>query len=72
MIPTILHVSINPAGLVHRGDAKFVWLVGCEGERSEPNGGTRQNGLVCRIQDKLDSDKFGNEAGDQIGGLIKP
>ncbi len=66
-----LHDSTKPAqatGLVRRGVAKFVWIQfgGWAVTRSRLSEAKPQ---TAAEQAKLDSDKFGDEAGDQTGGL---
>ncbi len=77
--PVILHDSIKPAGLVRRGVINFVIL-----PESSLAGGllgrTQRAGLdevwalakseTAAHRATPDSDKFGDEAGDETGGLI--
>ncbi len=53
-----------------------VWRVSCERERSDPERSKAERYVAkpetAAYRTKLDSDKFGDDAGDQIGGLIEP
>ncbi len=74
MIPMTIHDTLKPAGLVHRGVAEFVCIqfggFCCEGELASAVSPIGKLETAARPV-KQDSDKFGDDAGGQTGGLIE-
>ncbi len=70
MILITLQDSIKPAGLGLPNLSESSLAGGFEGERSEPSHGRVERSEAADRQAKLNSEKFGDEAGDQTGGFI--